>query len=428
MPYGKMSDVSASLRGIKPTITLAQANSIARIADALEDKKNVDNPWAVAISRFKNSHIVRDDKWVLKEDSEFGMSVKAIEVSDVKYIILRTTNAFVDREEQIISTKALRDYVRRRDKSNLRDRVRFWHIRGSDYANIVWQDVVGRVLVEVAEVDDTEIGRKMYHALEHPDEYPDVLSHGWGTSHGFLYPASALNSGVYDVIEKYETTTLPRQWASNPFGGIMLSVKEVVMEMSDKKRDALVALLGEEKAKEIIDNASTFSKSLEDAGVTWKEFGDEDEEEEDEEEEEEDEEEEEEETTKGVDGDIEYELELDEKTLKDIASCIPIEAVVKSVMKDMLPDMLSAAVKPVVMDQVDIAFTNARKALVQSVTDTKEQIVAGALAGTLRLRPVVASKSKETEVDAEEVDIKNKGIESGGDPVANVVASMMRGD
>ena len=77
MPYTKMSQVNKAVRGIDPPVTLAQANEIAEMADAVEQKGGAKSPWAVAIAHFKDkSHKVSGDGkgWVkrksVKESSD----------------------------------------------------------------------------------------------------------------------------------------------------------------------------------------------------------------------------------------------------------------------------------------------------------------------------------------------------------------------
>ena len=83
MPYTKLSEAPPSLRGIKPAITLAQANGIARCADALEEEGKVESPWAVCISSFKKSHVVKDGKWVEHEGSK-SMDTVEIDGAEVR--------------------------------------------------------------------------------------------------------------------------------------------------------------------------------------------------------------------------------------------------------------------------------------------------------------------------------------------------------
>lgn len=66
-PYKKIEDINPSLRGIKPPISVSQANDIAKQADAIETDEE-KNGWAIAISSFKKSHVVKDGRWVKKEN------------------------------------------------------------------------------------------------------------------------------------------------------------------------------------------------------------------------------------------------------------------------------------------------------------------------------------------------------------------------
>lgn len=66
MPYSKWEDVNPAVQGIKPKLTLAQANKIAEIADSIKGD-DIKNPWAVAIAQFKKSYRVKDGRWVKKE-------------------------------------------------------------------------------------------------------------------------------------------------------------------------------------------------------------------------------------------------------------------------------------------------------------------------------------------------------------------------
>jgi len=67
MPYSSMDDVNPAIKGIDPSVTLSQANTIAEWADKIEAEGEADNPWAVAIAQFKKTYEVEGDKWVKRE-------------------------------------------------------------------------------------------------------------------------------------------------------------------------------------------------------------------------------------------------------------------------------------------------------------------------------------------------------------------------
>lgn len=79
MPYSKISEINPALKGIEPKITLAQANEIAGMADAMAASDNPpESPWAVAIASFKKRYEVKDGKWVKKETAKDATSFDAI--------------------------------------------------------------------------------------------------------------------------------------------------------------------------------------------------------------------------------------------------------------------------------------------------------------------------------------------------------------
>ena len=66
-PYKSLDDVNPAIKGIKPPVSLAQANAIASQADAIIAKDKSKNGWAIAISDFKKTHVVKNGRWVKKE-------------------------------------------------------------------------------------------------------------------------------------------------------------------------------------------------------------------------------------------------------------------------------------------------------------------------------------------------------------------------
>jgi len=71
VPYKSLEDANSAIKGIEPSVSLSQANEIAKQADSIgsDDKKN---GWAIAISNFKKSHAVKDGKWVKKDGENFS--------------------------------------------------------------------------------------------------------------------------------------------------------------------------------------------------------------------------------------------------------------------------------------------------------------------------------------------------------------------
>lgn len=68
-PYKSLKDINPALKGLSPKISVEQANAIAKQADAIgvDEEKN---GWAIAISSFKKTHVVKDGRWVKKDEKE----------------------------------------------------------------------------------------------------------------------------------------------------------------------------------------------------------------------------------------------------------------------------------------------------------------------------------------------------------------------
>ncbi len=79
-PYKSMEDVNPALKGIEPPVTLAQANAIARQADAIGGEYG----WPTAIKSFKNTHKVEDGVWVEKKKEKEEYSVKVEKTQGIK--------------------------------------------------------------------------------------------------------------------------------------------------------------------------------------------------------------------------------------------------------------------------------------------------------------------------------------------------------
>lgn len=69
MPYKTREEMNPALKGISPPITPEQGSAIAKQAEAI-GSDGEKNGWAIAISNFKKTHVVKDGKWV-KRESKF---------------------------------------------------------------------------------------------------------------------------------------------------------------------------------------------------------------------------------------------------------------------------------------------------------------------------------------------------------------------
>lgn len=139
--------------------------------------------------------------------------------------IIITSNAYIDREREIITEAALKEDTDRRWKDGEfvdGDPLLLWH-DGEPIGDIIFADMHGPFLIEVArERPDAQVNlaadgeppinmsiKAVWDALENMENL--------GASHAFKYPLEDREDGVYEDIVKRETSVLPRNKAANIF-------------------------------------------------------------------------------------------------------------------------------------------------------------------------------------------------------------------
>lgn len=161
-----------------------------------------------------------------------------------RYMLLVTSNAYKDREKETITTKAWEewaDHCWRGDVFYTENPLLLWHEDKARIAQIVWADVMGGFLIEVAKEDNTPIAEAAFDYYENPDEPT-------GASHRFAYYRHDKDGeATYHHITKLETSILPREVAANnlTFGGII--------PMTDKRGEYLNKIFGLDNAAELLE-------------------------------------------------------------------------------------------------------------------------------------------------------------------------------
>lgn len=175
------------------------------------------------------------------------------------WLLIWTTNAFKDRDGEIFTTKSIEEYVERHAQDEKKGEMWFWHIPGSKFADVLWQGMSGRFLVEAGPFDDTYIGGAFKDFfLDHGEKHPAIAPLGWGTSHGYMYRPKDREDKVYDWFEKKESSVLPRSEASN-----LYNPKMEVIRVNEDQINALKAIGGDELAQAVIATGETLTKELE---------------------------------------------------------------------------------------------------------------------------------------------------------------------
>ncbi len=214
--------------------------------------------------------IYQAQKWPLpdaEKQKALATGVKTFTARDGRaWLLTWTTNAFQDREGEIFTTKSLEDYIQRHEADPVKNRFWFWHIKGTNFGDVHWQGVVGRMLVEAGTFDRDAKGRAFERFFTaYPNGHPVIAPEGWGCSHGYTYAAADRADKVYEWFDKKETTLLPLSAASNPFTKL-----EVKMALSAKQKAALTTIGGDELLHYVEETGDATTKALEAVGVAYK--------------------------------------------------------------------------------------------------------------------------------------------------------------
>lgn len=177
--------------------------------------------------------------------------------------IARYTNNFQDLQSEIISEKALEEYVLRVNMGFVpMPTLRVWHIPGSDHGKAEQVFGHGSFVYAVGSFDNTP---EAQHAIA---EYRKSKGKT-RLSQGFTHPKWAFRDGVYQVMNTFEISTLPPGAAANPF----TSFEEIqTMQINAEQRQYLEKTLGKDKAESILQTAEKDTETIKNLGVAYKDF------------------------------------------------------------------------------------------------------------------------------------------------------------
>lgn len=179
-----------------------------------------------------------------------------------------SSTAFVDRDEEIVSTKALAADCERADADGDYGPLRWWHIPGVDIGDCRFNAMSGRSLIEM--------GTFRHPALA---QAAAAAAPGLELSIGFKHlpdeprPVEAGGPAVYTYIRRFERSLTPRGRASNVLTAFAVTRKESPMDQA-KIKEALQKLGTNPEARavmqQIIAEAQTREKQAEEAGLAFK--------------------------------------------------------------------------------------------------------------------------------------------------------------
>lgn len=182
-----------------------------------------------------------------------------------RMMALITTNAYKDRDGDIITEEALKAWVDQQwvtEDQYTPSPLLFWHIEEQPIGDVIYSEVNGRFLLELAQEQKSEFSRLVWDTIEQGGET-------WGASHGFRHsdPTPRGDGRVFKHIDKFETSVLPVQYAANAF-----TFAEVKGTMADEKREEYLARIpgALDALQRVRKGATTLQAQLDAAGVEHK--------------------------------------------------------------------------------------------------------------------------------------------------------------
>ena len=178
-----------------------------------------------------------------------------------------SSGGFEDGDREIVSTPFLESAVKAADVLGDRGPLRIFHVPGADIGECDFQAVVGKpgFLLESGTFNDDEDGRRAaayYRA--HAKEY--------GASIKFLYKTKSDDGVILPPGLIIERSLLPKSRAAFPYSGIAIQETTTMAAITKEKMDELVAVLGEERAQEIVGQLEQNAESLKAIGIRFKEL------------------------------------------------------------------------------------------------------------------------------------------------------------
>lgn len=178
-----------------------------------------------------------------------------------------SSTAYRDRDQEIVSTKALNGAVMLADASGYRGPLRFWHVPGVELGDCDYQATAqdGRFLIESGTFRSPAIAAAV---KSHADDYQMSI--------GFTHPPDEPDAhGVFANIAIFERSLVPRGRASNPLTQFALVRKETRMLTAEKQEQLTKLLDGNaELLSGLLNQVAITDKAAQDQGATYKDTPD----------------------------------------------------------------------------------------------------------------------------------------------------------
>jgi len=176
-----------------------------------------------------------------------------------------SSNAYRDRDGEIVSRKALADDVERADRTGDYGVLRFWHMPGLDIgdADFNMLSPSGKTLIESGTFRDPRIAMKVAKKAKN-----------YQVSIGFRHPPDEPKKGVFYNIKRFERSLVPAGKAANPFTSLTVKENNDMSDPTFKVREFKSLLEDDDLANQLLDQATVSEKQADDMGYAFKEYED----------------------------------------------------------------------------------------------------------------------------------------------------------
>jgi hypothetical protein len=203
---------------------------------------------------------VEDDK----EKSQGMFVIKEAQTGKYRWVAF-SSNAYRDKDGEIVSQKALNSAVNMIEKTGYAGPLLWWHVPEIKLGDCDFSMLYDKVLVESGTFTNEKVGKRFSESCKELE-----------MSIKFIFDHQKLNKdGVYeDITGIIERSALPAGTAANELTGMFVNQKEAeIMRNADtKKVEALKNLLGDESLLDsVFKGADAVIENAEKAGIESKE-------------------------------------------------------------------------------------------------------------------------------------------------------------
>ena len=188
--------------------------------------------------------------------------------------ILKSGNAFEDRDGEVVTTKALERDVQRTDKTGDYGPLRWWHVGNPQWINpLDWRSVVAGKGLDIGDTDFAAMDGPVLiesGTFRSPKVAEAIANRTleFKASLGFSHPLDEPDQdGMFHHIKRFERSLTPANKASNPRTGIVVT-KERIMDQD--KLAKFKELVGDDAADEALQDAQSTTKEARSAGIREK--------------------------------------------------------------------------------------------------------------------------------------------------------------